>query len=83
MKAIKYKVKITTDIAHGFGEVIKEIFIPESKVVINERGFAFRSEEARDNIEVEEIEIDDEDAYILGDYVDSLNKLKSITEKLF
>ncbi len=84
MKAVKYKVKISIDAVHSWGDrLIEEIFIPEIGVIINSEGFAFRSEEARGDIEIEDFHFDTNHAEFLSSYVDSLNELKNITKKLF
>ena len=83
MKAVKYKVKITTDLAHGWTNIIDEIFIPESEVVINKEGYAFQSDEQRGHIDEEEIEIDDDVVLFLTKYVESYEELKKVAEELF
>ena len=84
MKAVKYKVKISIDAVHNWGDqIIKEIFVPELFMVVNERGFAFYSAEARGDIELEEIEIDDDVVASLEAFAKANKKLKNIIESIF
>lgn len=84
MKAIKYKVKISIDAVHTWGDrVIDEIFIPEEKIVINSEGYAFKSDEQRGNIDEKEIEIDEKIVDFLTFYVEGNKELKKIVKELF
>lgn len=84
MKAEKYRVKISIDTVHKWGDrLIDEIFIPELKLVINSEGFAFASDERRGQVDVKEIEVDDEDCRILQQYVEAQKEIEEIKNKLF
>ena len=77
MKAIKYRIGISIDLVHRWGDqTIDEIFIPEVNVCFNEKGGCFFSAVRRisNGEEIERIEVEDIDA-------ESLEKMCILKEK--
>ena len=84
MKALKYKVKISIDSVHSWGDrMIDEIFIPELEVIINSKGGCFFSTEKRSDMNLEEIEIDEEYAYDCQSHAGSVKEIEYTISQLF
>lgn len=85
MRALRYKVKISIDAVHSWGdEVISEIWIPDLKIAVNEKGFAFHCDELRSDQEpMIEIEMNEKDCETLKAHIKSLSNLEKLTQKLF
>lgn len=84
MKAYKYKVKTSIDAVHSWGDqIIDEIWVPDLKIVVNEKGFVFHSDTPREEKDNVEIEIDDSTVSILETHMSSLERLNTVINHLF
>lgn len=81
MKGIKYNVEISEGFmawSHGISQMIEEYYIPEYGIVFNLHSpglNAFREEEPRDNLNVEDVEIMDTFAELLKRYVETKEEI--------
>lgn len=65
MKALFYKITIHESViamVHGFGEAIKEVYIPKLKIAFNEKNSVFKTNSSRyeSATDITEIELDDD-----------------------
>lgn len=82
MIALKYKVKVSIDPVHSWGDrFIDEIFIPSINACINSE-FAFSSDSPR-GIETEEINLNRKDVNVINQFVKLKNDLDKIQERIF
>jgi hypothetical protein len=102
MKAFMYEVSIVEGslaMTHGWSQRIKEIWIPEFNVVLNEKYGAFRSEEPRNKVypkgsfnlvsteleesPMEEIELEIDDVRAVSAHVQAAENAKKTIDKIF
>jgi hypothetical protein len=82
MIALKYKVKISIDPVHSWGDrTIDEIFIPSINACINAE-FAFSSDSPRDT-GTEEIFLSKKDVNTIDQYVKLQQKIEKIQKRIF
>jgi hypothetical protein len=82
MRALKYKVEVTTDFVHGWKATIEEYFLPESGICFNERGGVFRNEKPRAT-PTEEIEVPYHLTVSLTKLVNSKSETRDELNKFF
>ena len=83
MKAYKYKVIVSIDAVHSWGDrEVEEIWIPDYNIFFNEECGCSESKEPR-NEKYEEIEIDTLDAYDLHDYIAEKEHMGHICKQYF
>jgi len=81
MKALKYKIKVVTDIAHGWSEDVDEIYISRFKIYFNSKGYVFSQDEGdrmKTATDIKEIEIND----IMAEKLNNLCMLQEEKDKI-
>ncbi len=83
MQAQLYTMMVDAGLAHGWEFPIQEVFVPERKIIFNKEDGAFRSDEARGDKDVKEVEVDDAFILLVETYIKASEVFKEANKKFF
>lgn len=87
MRGVKYRLKVYASAlnwSHGFEQDIEEVHLPDLGIAFNAAGgLAFKSKDKRyeDAEKIGEVDVDDADAVVLMEYVNTGKNVEEIIKK--